>query len=314
MKKYNLVLFGGNRLKENAPMTTVIDFLSKKKIDFLVITDEIHTKKLISKTETFGSFLEKKKITYFLRKNLELKDIKNFIHSETKGFSLNSIWRFNDDIIKYFNGNLYNYHAGDLPTERGAGCITWRILLEKKKNISINIHRVEKAFDTGEIIFSKKIKKDFKNALPEDINSYQAKLENPFLKKFLNKLILKNKIKLKGKIQNNDNSYYWPRLNSDLDGLINWNWDAKSIVSFIKGFSHPFNGAFSYIDRLKVRIFDASFHVSSVKFHPFQNGIVFRLDKKNIFVAASNYFIKIPIEQIRIRTKSNKFFLGKKFK
>lgn len=61
MKKYNLVLFGGNRLKENAPMTTVIDFLSKKKIDFLVITDEIHTKKLISKTETFGSFLEKKK-------------------------------------------------------------------------------------------------------------------------------------------------------------------------------------------------------------------------------------------------------------
>ena len=186
--------------------------------------------------------------------------------------------------------------------------------IRKKKNISINIHRVEKAFDTGEIIFSKKIKKDFKNALPEDINSYQAKLENPFLKKFLNKLILKNKIKLKGKIQNNDNSYYWPRLNSDLDGLINWNWDAKSIVSFIKGFSHPFNGAFSYIDRLKVRIFDASFHVSSVKFHPFQNGIVFRLDKKNIFVAASNYFIKIPIEQIRIRTKSNKFFLGKKFK
>ena len=34
MKKYKLILFGGNRLKENAPMTTVIDFLLKKKYLF----------------------------------------------------------------------------------------------------------------------------------------------------------------------------------------------------------------------------------------------------------------------------------------
>lgn len=314
MKKYSLILFGGNRLKENAPMTNVIEFLSRKKINFLVFTDHIHFNKLISKTKTFGSFLKEKKIPYFLSKKLKLKDIKKFSNSETKGFSLNSIWKFNDDTIKYFNRNLFNYHAGDLPTERGAGCISWRILLQKTRNISINIHRVEKTFDTGEIILSKKIKKKFKNALPEKINNYQAKLEKPFLISFLKKLILKKKIKFKGKIQKNNNSYYWPRLNSDLDGLIDWNWDAKSIVSFIKGFSHPFNGAFSYIDGLKIRIFDASFYISKVKFHPFQNGIIFRLDKKNIFVAASNHYIKIPINQIKTKKIKNKFFLGKKFK
>ena len=169
MKKYKLLLFGGNRLKENAPMTTVIDFLLKKKISFLVITDQIHSKKLINKTITFSSYLKNKNIPYFLLKKINLKNIKKFSNSETKGFSLNSIWKFDENIIKFFNGSLYNYHAGDLPTERGAGCITWRILLEKKKNISINIHRVEKSFDTGAIILSKKINKSFKNALPEDI-------------------------------------------------------------------------------------------------------------------------------------------------
>ena len=105
MKKYSLILFGGNRLKENAPMTNVIEFLSKKKINFLVFTDHIHFNKLISKTKTFGSFLKEKKIPYFLSKKLKLKDIKKFSNSETKGFSLNSIWKFNDDTIKYFNRN-----------------------------------------------------------------------------------------------------------------------------------------------------------------------------------------------------------------
>ncbi len=313
MKKYKLILFGGNRLKENAPMTTVIDFLLKKKISFLVITDQIHSKKLINKTITFNSYLKNKNIPYFIWKKINLKNIKKFANSETKGFSLNSIWKFDDNIIKFFNGSLYNYHAGDLPTERGAGCITWRILLEKKKNISINIHRVEKSFDTGAIILSKKINKNFKNALPEDINSYQAKLEKSFLEKFLNIILSKNKKKLNGKMQKNKNSYYWPRLNSDEDGLINWSWDAKSIVNFIKGFSHPFNGAFSYIDNYKVRIFNASYHVSNNKFHPFQNGIIFRIDNKSIFVAALNHYIKIPLKEIKIKKKKI-FFLGKRFK
>ncbi len=312
MKKYKLLLFGGNRLKENAPMTTVIEFLLKKKISFLVITDQIHNKKLINKTQNFNSYLKKKNVPYLLCKKLNLKKIKKFADRETKGFSLNSIWKFNDEIIKFFNGKLYNYHAGDLPTERGAGCITWRILLEKKKNISINIHRVEKSFDTGLILLKKKINKNFNNALPEHINNYQAKLEKPFLEKFLKIILSKNKIQLKGKIQKNKNSYYWPRLNSNKDGLINWNWDAKSIVSFIKGFSHPFNGAFSYIGNQKITIFNASYHISSNKFHPFQNGIIFRLDKKNIFVAALNHYIKIPLKEIKTK-KNNEFFLGKKF-
>ena len=155
MKKYNFVLFGGNRLKENGPMTKAINFLMKKDINFLIITDPIHLKKLISKSETFGTYLKKKKLPYFSHNILELKDIKKFISNDAKGISLNSVWRFDESIIKYFKGNLYNYHAADLPTERGAGNTTWRILLNKENNISLNIHKIENTFDTGDVIFSK---------------------------------------------------------------------------------------------------------------------------------------------------------------
>lgn len=313
MKKYNFVLFGGNRLKENGPMTIVIDCLIKKNIKFFIITDPVHLKKYVSKSETFGSYLKKKDLPYLSCKKLRLKNIEKYVSKDAKGISLNSIWRFNDDIIKYFNGNLYNYHAADLPTERGAGNTTWRILLNKEKNISLNIHKIENTFDTGDIIFSKKVIKKFKDVLPVDILKYQSKLEIPFFNSFLNKLLNKKNVKFKTKIQNNKMSFYWPRLNSDLDGLINWNWDAESIVRFIKGFSHPFNGAFSYIGSEKARIYNAKKLRLKEKFHPFQNGIIFRFDKNNFYVVAGKFAIKISVTDINGFNKRMTYYLGKRF-
>ena len=82
----------------------------------------------------------------------------------------------------------------------------------------------------------------------EFIKFYIGNEINPNLKKFLDDNIFKIEK------QNNSNSYYWPKLNADVDGKINWDWDARDIASFIRGFSHPFNGAFSYIGKYKVKV------------------------------------------------------------
>ena len=312
MKKYKFILFGGNRLKENAPMNFLIDFFTKKKLDFLIVSDSIHLKKLVSKSETFGSYLEKKKMPFLSYKKLKLKDVKKFTKTGAIGLSLNSVWKFDNDIIKFFNGKLYNYHAADLPTERGAGCITWRILLNKERYKNLYIHKVDNNFDTGEIVFKSINKKNFKSPRPIDIYKHQIKLESLFLVNFLKKILNKGNIfKI---MKQNNNSYYWPKLNSDVDGKINWDWDARDIASFIRGFSQPFNGAFSYIGKYKVKVFNASFHKSKIRFHPFQNGLIFRMDEKNIYVAATLYFIKIPINEIISDINKKDFFIGKRFK
>ena len=313
MKKYKFILFGGNRLKENAPMNFIIDFLKKKKIEFLVISDLVHLNKPVSKSITFGSYLKKEKIPFLSYKKLKLKDVKKFTEKGAIGISTNSIWKFSNDVIKFFNGKLYNYHSADLPKERGAGCITWRILLNKEKFSNLNIHKVDKTFDTGEVVFKIKNKKNFKNPRPIDIYKKQVKIEASFLKNFLKK-ILNKKNKLKIEKQNNRNSYYWPKINSDVDGKINWDWDARDIERFIRGFSHPFNGAFSYIKEHKVKIFNSSCHKSKIRFHPFQNGLIFRLDEKNIYVAATSHFIKIPFDEITSDINKKEFFIGKRFK
>ena len=101
-----------------------------------------------------------------------------------------------------------------------------------------------------------------------------------FLKEFIMDYIKGSKLMKKN--QKNENSFYWPRLKSDRDGLINWEWTAKEIVDFILAFSKPFNGAFAYINKTKVRIFYAKVLKSKVKFHPFQNGIIFKINKNRI--------------------------------
>ena len=152
MKFYKLILFGGNRLLELAPFGQLIKYLRKKNIKFLVITDKTHLEKKITKSKNFKQLLIKEKIVYKSYKKIKLENIKKYIDKTTIGLSLNAIWKFDKKLIKYFKGNLYNYHAGDLPSERGAGVISWRIMLQKKSHLSINIHKVSAHFDMGDIV------------------------------------------------------------------------------------------------------------------------------------------------------------------
>ena len=115
------------------------------------------------------------------------------------------------------------------------------------------------------------------------------------------------------KIQKNGKSYYWPRLNSDKDGLINWDWTAKEVVDFIRAFSKPYNGSFSFLNKKKIRIFDAIFVKSKVKFHPFQNGLIFRFHKNYFYIANREHYIKISKKNLLGLNKNPSFYLGKKF-
>jgi methionyl-tRNA formyltransferase len=308
MQKYKVLLFGGDRLKENGPLSSLAIFLKKNKIKFLIITDIEHFNKKVNRGKVFKDILKEKSLNFVVKKKIKLNEIKSYIDDKTIGISINSIWKFDKEIIKLFNGRLFNYHAADLPTERGAANITWRILMSKIDNISINIHEVEKNFDTGDIIDFEKIKIKNNLKLPCDHLKKIKYHEDLMLKRFIT-----NKKKTTMKKKQKGDSYYWPRLNSDIDGKINWDWSAKDIVLFIKGFSHPFSGAYSFIKEKKVKIFDARIKKSKYKFHPFQNGIIFRIEKNCIYVASQNYEIIINLKDIKNFGKNPNIYLGKKF-
>ena len=306
-KNKNILIFGGNRLLENGPVGELIKYLKKKKISFLLITDPDHLKKKTTNTINFKETI--KGVKYLSFKKLNDKKVISLIDNNTLGLSINSIWKFSDELIKKFDGRLFNYHAANLPDERGAGNLTWKILQGNFKKNTINIHKVDKEFDTGDIVASKKLKFINKSYLPKDYLRIIAKEEIYFLINFVKRIMKKKKlisIKQKG------DQYYWPKLNADKDGKIDWSWNVEDITLFIRGFSHPYSGAFSFINKNRVKIFNAHF-IKKKTFHPFQNGIIFRESKSKIFVAHKTGYLILKKNNLDAN-KMLKSYLGKKFK
>ena len=125
-------------------------------------------------------------------------------------------------------------------------------------------------------------------------------------KKFLLDLLREKSFKNQNIIKKN--SFYWPKLDTKNNAWINWSWDSKEIVSFINSFSDPYLGAATTINNKIIRLKDAKLANSNIKFHPYQNGLIFRKVKNKIFVASKNGGISTDISHI----KNKKNYLGRR--
>ncbi len=194
LNKYDFILFGGDRVYEKGPISELSIFLKKQNYSYLLIVDRVHATKKVDLKINLKKYLDKNKINYLIIKSLSELDFKKILKKNTIGLSINAIWKFPTEVIKLFDGKFFNYHAADLPSERGGANISWRILLNKKKGISINIHKIEKNFDTGDIVKTSKISITNKEKLPVQHLKKIRQKENKFLKQFIIDYILKKKI------------------------------------------------------------------------------------------------------------------------
>ncbi len=76
--------------------------------------------------------------------------------------------------------------------------------------------------------------------------------------------------------------FYLPRLNTGMQGCVDWDWTGTEIVRFIKAFDAPYQGAWTYIEGKRVSLHDATdyHHRDSHQWHPFQNGLIVSADTK----------------------------------
>jgi len=275
-----IVFFGGGEL-----LISIIDALHRFKYDKIFIyTSKRHVNEKVRSNKRLKNFLIKKKCNFIVKNELKISEIKaRFNFKKIICISVGSPWLFNSNFIKKLKYNIYNIHGSDLPVGRGGGGFTWQILQEGFFGY-ISIHQLSSGIDKGNIIFKEKFnRKNCKSPL-EFQKIYIKKATILFMKFF--KKIIKNK-KIMGKKQNEKISTYWPRLNTQLHGWINWDWNAEEIYKFIKAFSDPYLGAHTTINNKIVYVKECELEKTK-KFHPFQSGLVYRKDKKNLFISAKN--------------------------
>ncbi len=290
-----IIIIGGNVFNQDGPVLDFIKLCKNKNIEILLITDKIHLNYPTRTYGTFGQALKKFKVKFKVLNNFNYSGLKflkqNFIPKESIIISMNSIWIFNKKMITYFK-NVYNYHNADLPSQRGAACHSWNIMMNNFKS-SLNIHLVNHKIDEGNLIFKKKILVPKYCLNLTDFYDFMRPLEINFFNDFLEKL---KRGTLKIKKQKNKLSFYWPKLSTLKNGFIDWSWEAKDIISFSNAFDSPFQGVSTFLKNKKIILNKARLIDNNKKFHPFQSGLIYRKNKNNICVATKKGGVKFNLK------------------
>ena len=225
------------------------------------------------------------------------------------GISFSAPWILSKDIIDIFKGRIFNLHNQPLPKYRGGGGASWNILMNDRKGGSC-IHLLTPKLDAGKIFSKTSFQFPKSCRTPEDFDKFSIKKATKMLDAWLDNFF---KTGLPGKaiLNRDEDSEYWPRLNTEIHAWINWTWPISDIESFCNAFSHPHSGAKTEINGTDVRIFKIKSFKKKKKFHSFQTGLIFKKSKKNIFIAHGEGYLVLDTDDLY--TKSLKPRLGDRF-
>jgi len=179
-------------------------------------------------------------------------------------------------VIEFFKGKIFNLHDSYLPNERGGALYSWKILNDINV-VGNTIHYVDEGIDSGPIVIKKKVYLNTKYSLPIDFLLTEVGVCKDLLNEFLD--LIETGKDLPSEKQSHDISMYFPRQFTEVNGIINWDWALDEILKFVRAFSSPYPGAYSYFKGNKLHILDAvpDDNFKDHKFHPYCNGKVLTL-------------------------------------
>jgi methionyl-tRNA formyltransferase len=285
-------------------------FLGQSQVfsELIKINNKLNLKTIII-TSSHQSKLIDKKIDFKVFDNLDEK-FKNFVNKKVKlentiFISLGARYIFKKDKIEnFFLNNLVNFHGTRLPLDAGGGGFSWKIMREDRIDNQL-VHVIDEGIDKGSIIDNHLSLFPKSCQIPRDFEDYSLKKFIEFYSEFLKKI--KNGKSFDLKPQLNYLSRYNPRLNTEIDGLINWEMDSYDLYNFINAFDEPFKGASTFLnngDFGKLYLKKVHLHGGDSSNHPFMSGIVSRHDKNWIVVSTKSKHMLL-IEEVLDKDGNN---------
>ena len=279
----NIVLFGGSWLTAK-----FIQVLIDSNIKVTLFTSLRHFEGIVSSDGlTLSQITEKLDIVVFTSNDIN-KDsrLKEFVSDSTLGIAIGAAWIFETNIVELFGGKLLDFMGIDLPHFRGGAHYSWKILAENRTgacNLQL-IHGGAESFHKGEIIKRSKYTFPKSARVPQDYFHYALKEEISFLLSFL--LEVDKEVVFPMKTLDELQSSYFPFLNTNIQGWIDWKWSAKEIYRFICAFDSPYAGASTLLSGKRVFLKKCSYIEDDFNFHPFHSGLIYRVANGKVFVFA----------------------------
>jgi methionyl-tRNA formyltransferase len=264
----------------------VARYLRNKGFSPIVICAARHLKEVYG-GYSFEQHLDKAGINY--RKSGDANTdsgLRSLIGARSCGFSLGAAWIFNKSFIELFDLGFYNMHNARLPHDRGGGGFSWRIMRGERRG-ACAIHQVVPKTDAGPVVKYREFTYPASCRIPADFIEFTTERAEEMIREWFDDVI-RGDTPRQSAAQSEHHSIYWPRLDTDLHGFIDWSWGAGQMERFICAFDDPYKGASTFIGSSRLRLKKAFMLVNDGGFHPFQSGIIYRKSATELFISCND--------------------------
>lgn len=255
-------------------------------------------------------FCKLKKIKCIEVKNYStLKDKKKILLKQNIDYLFCISWQrlIPNWLIENVNISCIGAHGSHSGIQKGRGRspLNWSLILGKK-NFYISLFIIkERNPDSGDLISTK----HFKINQIDNIYSSYLKM-HLVLKEMIIKFVKQKKIKLKK--QNQKNPRYLPKIDVK-DGQIDWNLSTNKICSFINSKSFPYSGAFSFVNNVRMNIYNVTpieqivkkEKIGKIILKMFDNKLLVQAGNGLILIESYNLDQRIIVEENNIFSKHN---------
>lgn len=163
-------------------------------------------------------------------------------------------WLIDRQCIEAVPRGLIGIHYSPLPRYRGGSPLVWQIINDEKE-VGISFFSLTPGMDDGPVWMQASV--------PIDATDYVSNVLSKLEATTLEKVRLNFPLILDGRIKPIEQrhelaTYCTQRFPSD--GNINWSWRAREVHNFIRAQSDPYPGAFTYLERLPLKIWRSSIY------------------------------------------------------
>jgi methionyl-tRNA formyltransferase len=212
------------------------------------------------------------------------------------GLSFGAPWIFTHEWLAPWDGFIFNVHGRPLPRHRGAGGASWLIMMQEREGMAA-IHELTAGIDEGPIVASERFTYPPQAVLPLHFDEEDCRRTEALLRLWLPQAFSG---KVERRSQGEDEATYWPRLSTKVHGWIDWSWTAQEIASFCRAFDQPYEGAKTFVRGAEIALRNAEI-VDLRPHHPFQAGLIFRVQDGSADVAARNGSLRFtPARRVRL--------------
>jgi len=302
----NIVLIGGGDL-----MAASINIFHALNFNITIIAATRHiNEQLVLANETLAQTCQQLSLTQHAINDinhLSKQQLSAIIPKKAMAICFGPAWVFSERIIQEFHYGMFNINAIPIPHYLGGAHYTWQLLNNNREG-GCFFQQITHKLDQGDIFAKHKFTISKQATTPHEYFVENVKQGSHFIEKLAQMFIQGDTFSPSHYAPLNEDRLYLPRLRTDKQGYINWQWSAAEIVSFCQGFDSPYIGAASFFDKktlrfkkMKLTSLTDDNNNKIMPMHPFCTGIIIRkIIKKtqstsstSIIVAAINGFIEL---------------------